>query len=381
MKARRKVWLAPLLRWRDRLLTSADFQRRALRWPIAGWVARRRMRALFDLCSGFVYSQVLLACIRLQLLDRLARSPCSAADLAAELNLPPPSTERLLEAAESLELVESRAGGKVGLGTLGAALLGNPSVAMMIEHHSALYSDLQDPIALLRGQRETTELGRFWAYAETDTPTALGSDETAAYSRLMAASQELIAEQVLNACALQRHRRGLDIGGGEGAFAAAVMKRHAGLAMCVFDLPSVCQRAQARFEQDGFGARAQTHGGDFLNDVMPTGFDLVSLVRVLHDQDDDEACQLLRSARTALTPDGRLLIAEPMLDTRGAERVGAAYFGFYLMAMGQGRARSRREIERMLAETGFCDVKEHRTAAPLLVRVLTARPTPLEGQS
>ena len=376
MKERLKVWLAPLLRWRDRLLTSADFQRRALRWPIANWVARRRMRALFDLCSGFVYSQVLLACIRLQLLERLARSTCSAADLAVELKLPRQSADRLLEAAESLQLVESRAGNKVGLGALGAALLGNPSVAMMIEHHSALYADLQDPVALLRGERETTALGRFWAYAETETPAALGGDDTAAYSRLMAASQELIAEQVLNACSLQSHRRALDIGGGEGAFAAAVMTRHPDLAVCVFDLPSVCRRAQARFERGGFGDRAQTHGGDFMNDPMPSGFDLVSLVRVVHDQDDDEAMHLLRSARKALKPDGMLLVAEPMLDTRGAERVGAAYFGFYLMAMGQGRARSRRELERMLTEAGFRDVREHRTAAPLLVRVLTAQPGP-----
>jgi demethylspheroidene O-methyltransferase len=68
-----------------------------------------------------------------------------------------------------------------------------------------------------------------------------------------------------------------------------------------------------------------------------------------------------------------LLIAEPMLGTRGAEPVAAAYFGFYLLAMGQGRPRDADTLGRLLRDAGFATVREHRTSAPLLVRVLTAR--------
>ena len=39
----------------------------------------------------------------------------------------------------------------------------------------------------------------------------------------------------------------------------------------------------------------------------------------------------------ALPPGGTLLLAEPMAGTPGAEPVGDAYFGFYLLAMGSGR--------------------------------------------
>jgi len=370
----RRSWIEPFRRWRDRLLTDPDFQRRSLRWPLVRWFARRRMRALFDLCSGFVYSQVLLACTRLGLFDKLSAAPRSAVELAELVEMPQDSITRLLEAAESLQLVEARGRERFGLGPLGAALLGNPAVVMMIEHHSAFYADLSDPVAVLRGEREKTELGRFWGYARNASPTMLGSADTAAYSDLMAASQALIADQVLSAYPLDGYRRLLDVGGGAGAFALAALRRHDRLAACVFDLPSVVERARERFEQAELSARAEVRGGDFLTDPLPAGCDLVSLVRVLHDHDDDAVSRLLQAVHRAIEPHGVLLIAEPMLRTRGAEPVAAAYFGFYLMAMGQGRPRSVASLSSLLRRAGFSCPKEHRTAAPLLVRVLTAVP-------
>ena len=363
-----------MLNWRDRLLSDPDFQRRSLRLPLVRRIARRRMRALFDLCSGFVYSQVLLACTRLGLLEKLSQSPRSAEALSIALDVPRAALDRLLEAAESLQLVESRGGEQFGLGPLGAALLGNPAVALMIEHHSALYADLSDPVALLRGERQTTDLGQFWAYSGNTSPKALKSADTAAYSELMAASQALIAEQVLSSYPINRHQRLLDVGGGAGAFALAAMGRNPQLEACVFDLPSVAERARERFEELGHGRRASVCGGDFLSDPLPSGHDLISMVRVLHDHDDDAALRLLQAIRRAIAPDGVVLIAEPMLGTRGAEPVTAAYFGFYLMAMGQGRPRSAEEISAMLHQAGFAAVKSHRTSAPLLTRVLSARP-------
>ncbi|NBB92884.1 MAG: methyltransferase domain-containing protein [Gammaproteobacteria bacterium] len=332
------------------------------------------MRALFDLCSGFVYSQVLLACTRLELFETLYQHPRTAAELADALEMPRSSIDRLLEAAESLQLVQVHGRERFGLGPLGAALLGNPAVAMMVEHHSAFYADLNDPVGLLRGELQGAELQGFWAYSGSARPQDLGSEDTRAYSQLMAASQALIADQVLSAYPFDRHRRLLDVGGGSGAFVQAAVTRHARLEACVFDLPSVAEQARERFDRLDSGERASASAGDFLADSLPAGFDLITLVRVLHDHDDDAALSILRSVRRAIASDGVLLIAEPMLRTRGAEPVGAAYFGFYLMAMGQGRPRSVSDITSLLRQAGFMAPKEHRTSAPLLVRVLTVRP-------
>ncbi len=145
-------WFPPqLLAWRDRLVADARFQRWVARLPLARWLVRRQTRALFDLCAGFVYSQVLLACVRLRLFDHLADGPLTADALQARLQLPRDALPALLDAAVALRLLQRRGGG-YGLALLGAALRGNPGLVAMIEHHALLYADLQDPVALLRGQ-------------------------------------------------------------------------------------------------------------------------------------------------------------------------------------------------------------------------------------
>ena len=138
--------------WRDRVLTSPGFRRRAARSWFMRPIARRRARALFDLVAGFVYSQVLLACVRLKLFEVLAQGPQTAVQLAARFGIEPATLERLLTAAAALDLVELRSGGRWGLGALGAPLVGNEAVTSMVEHHAVLYADLQDPLALLRGR-------------------------------------------------------------------------------------------------------------------------------------------------------------------------------------------------------------------------------------
>jgi len=363
-----------LLDFRDRLLASPGFRRWAAAFPLTRPFARRRARALFDLCAGFVYSQVLLACVRLDLLARLhASGPDSAAGLALRIGLDEPATRRLLNAAASLGLVRRRAGARYGLGPLGAALATEPGVAAMVEHHAMLYRDLQDPVALLRAGGGGGALARYWAYAGRGDPSATAAHEVAPYSDLMAASQAFIAGEVLDAYAPRRHRCLLDVGGGDGSFLAAAAARAPHLELMLFDLPAVAERARERLRERGLAARARTFGGDFRRDPLPRGADLVSLVRVVHDHDDEQAMALLRAARAALEPGGALLLAEPMAGTRGALPSGDAYFGFYLLAMGSGRPRRSGELRSMLRAAGFSTVKSVPTYTPMLVRVLLAR--------
>lgn len=373
-------WGDRLLDWRDRLLASERFQRWAVAFPLTRPIARRRSRAMFDIVAGFVYSQVLLACVRLGLFEMLRAGPLPAATLAGRLGLRPEAALRLLAAAASLSLLQRRADGRFGLGPHGAALLGNPSVAAMIEHHAMFYADLRDPVALLRGET-SPQLAGYWPYAGTDRPDALGAEQVADYSKLMAATQAFIAGEVLDAYRIGGHRCLLDVGGGEGAFLAAAAARAPGLQLKLFDLPAVAERAKARFAALGLSARAEATGGSFLTDALPRGADIISLVRVLHDHEDEVVRIVLRAAFEALPPGGTLLVAEPMAGTAGAEPVGEAYFGFYLFAMGTGRARDSTELSGMLAEAGFGEIRQVATHSPLLTRLLVARRPRAGGSS
>jgi demethylspheroidene O-methyltransferase len=359
---------APLRDLRNRLVASARFQRLAARaWPLRP-VARAQARALFDLSVAVALGQALAAAIELGLLDALADGAKDMAALSARLKLPPDGLQCLVVAAEGIGLVERDGQGRVALGMRGAAVRANPGIAAMVQHHRMLMADLADPRALFAGPPGGGQLARFWAYA--GAPEALGdaagAGEAGPYSALMAASQPMVAEQALAAYPFRRHRALLDIGGGSGAFLAAVGAAHPGLALTLFDLPAVIPHAAARL-----GDRARLVPGHFLDDALPTGADLVSLVRILHDHDDEIVAALLPRIRAILPPGGRLMIVEPMAGTPGAETVGS-YFSLYLRAMGSGRPRTAAELRAMLAAAGFGRVREHATPLPLIARVLVA---------
>jgi demethylspheroidene O-methyltransferase len=352
-----------LLTWRDRLLGDAGFQRWAARFVLTRPVARREARALFDICAGFVYAQVLSACVELDLFARVAARPVRVEALALFCEVPEPGMRMLVEAAASLRLLRVERG-SVRLGALGAALRGNPGVAAMVAHHRLFYADIADPVALLRGQTET-RLAKFWPYKSE-------AGEATAYSALMAATQPMIAGEILDAYDVGRHKMVLDVGGGDGSFLKIVAARAPAVRLQLFDLPEVAGQARARFAQAGLADRVEVFGGDFGSDPLPRGADLVTLVRVLHDHDDAKALDLLRAVRTGLAPGAKLLVAEPLAEAKGAEPIGAAYFGFYLLAMGSGRARRAGEIERLLTEAGFKRIRQTQTSQPMLTGLLTA---------
>lgn len=361
---------------RVRLIADPKFQRFAASFPPTRWIARRKGQALFDLCAGFIYSQILVAFVRLGVAERLLAGPRALDDLASDLALDRAATERLMRGACALGLTEDRGGKVYALADLGSALVGNAGVAEMVAHHAALYEDLRDPVALLRrgGPDRVGEasLERYWGYGTAEDAAALPPQRVGAYSELMAVSVPMIAEDVLDAYPLDRHRRLMDIGGGTGGFAIAAARRHPDLRVAVADLPAVCDLASERFAREGLSDRAEAVGLDFHHDRLPDGADLMTLIRVCFDHGDDRVAGLLSAARQALPPGGRLLLAEAMTDENRPDPVGDAYFGFYLLAMGRGRCRSVETLERMLRAAGFRSVREVATRRPMLARLLLA---------
>jgi demethylspheroidene O-methyltransferase len=166
----------------------------------------------------------------------------------------------------------------------------------------------------------------------------------------------------------------LDVGGGSGTFIRAAGSRAPKLNLMVFDLPQVAEAAKRRLDTPDLAGRLTVTGGDFLSGSLPKGADLISLIRVLHDHDDDRALTLLKAIREALPADGALLIAEPMSGTPGAEPIGDAYFGFYLLAMRSGRPRTPAEIGDILTAAGFSTWRLIPSSTPLLARLILARP-------
>ncbi len=363
------TWRARFADWRIRRIADPSFRALALRLPFTRKTANRKARALFDLTAGFVYSQILLACVELNLFEILHGGAHDGETLAKRLGLSRQATTRLLDAAVSLDLL-ARRGRYYRLGDLGAAMIDNPGVAAMVRHHRLLYRDLADPVALLQRGGRDSALNHFWTYARTGhglTRTQSADGEASAeYSALMAVSQGMVADEIVAAYPFSRHRRILDVGGGTGTFLEKVAAVAPDADLMLFDLPDVVDLARKRLADKSLAGRMTFHAGSFFDDPLPGGADLVCLVRVLYDHDDEAVLKILRAARNALSPGGRLLVAEPMAGAAGAEAMGDAYFGFYLFAMDGGRPRDFKTIAQLASSAGFGTARHMRARSPLM---------------
>jgi demethylspheroidene O-methyltransferase len=360
-----------VLAWRDRIVMRPQFRAWAARFPLTRPIARRQSAALFDLATGFVKSQTLLACVRLKILESLAEAPKTAASLAHGAGLPLEAMDRLLLAAKAVDLVADAAGGRYRLGPFGAAVVGDAGIRAMVEHNATFYEDLKDPVALLRGEVTPTRLQAYWSYVNAGDPAGLPGESVGDYSRLMAESQRMVAAEVLSVFPMNNFRCLLDVGGGEGVFAAEAGRAAPHLQLRVFDLPPVVSLAARHMHREGLAARFEGIGGDFFEDRLPGEADLVSLVRILHDHDDDKVLKLLENIRRSMARGTTLLIAEPMADVPGA-RASGAYFAFYLLAMGSGRPRTPATLINMLEQTGFSNARVVQTNTPVITQVITA---------
>lgn len=362
------TWKTRWVMRRNAILGSARFQRWASRTPIVRGIARTRAAAQFDLVAGFVYSQILSAFVTVGLIEFLGGHLRSFDGIVTQTGLEAGAAQRLMKAAQALQLAESPQPGLWTLGEAGAPLSANEGAMAMIRHHHLLYHDLADPLALLaKDRREETALSVYWNYASKGDEGSAVQD--ADYSALMAATQPMVTQQVIDAYDFARHAAMLDIGGGSGAFAMAIAAAAPRLGLGIFDLPDVIAKAEQRFSGT---VDVKLHPGSFKQCPLPDGYDLITMVRILHDHDDDVAQALLSKIHGALPKGGRLLIIEPLAGSPHAARMGDAYFGFYLWAMGSGRPRPFGEVEDMLYRAGFSGVKPLKTALPIITSAIVA---------
>lgn len=352
-----------------RLMASPGFQKWASRTPFLRRIVRREGEEMFDLVAGFCHSQILQAFVSFDIPALLLDAELNARAIAAKCQAPEPRIAVLLKGAQSLNLIKQRRGGDYRLTVRGAALAGVPGLSGMIKHHDVLYRDLSDPVAFFRGEVDT-ELAAFWPYV-FGAGAARDPETADTYSKLMADSQTLVAADTLATINFNDTMHLMDVGGGTGAFLAAVGADYPDLPLTLFDLPAVAPHAAQRFAAAGMSERTWITTGSFRDDPLPQGADTISLVRVLYDHADPTVSALLASVYDALPPGGRIIVSEPMTGNTQPERAGDAYFALYCMAMGTGTARSQGQIAMLMHHAGFNDIHKPRALRPFVTSVVT----------
>jgi len=331
-----------------------DFSARV---PFLSRISRKEGEAIFQLMSGFVDTQILLTFVRTGALEKLFERSRSVSQLAAFIDIETDAARILCRAGQALGLVVIK-NDQVSIARRGILILTLPGIAELIDHHSVLYSDLQDPVSFFTGQSER-QLAHFWPYV-FGAKDGLNAADVERYSDLMTKSQRMVAQDTLDAVSLPKNATWLDVGGGSGAFVTEVLRRQKSIDVSVFDLP-------------GSSTASAGHTfipGSFFDDDLPSGFDVISLIRVLYDHSDDSIIKLLTKIYNVLPENGRLIVSEPMLGQDSPNRWGDTYFAIYTMAMNTGKTRSATEISDIMKKIGFTDIKIHRSKRPYVTQVI-----------
>jgi ubiquinone/menaquinone biosynthesis C-methylase UbiE len=171
---------------------------------------------------------------------------------------------------------------------------------------------------------------------------------------------------------LKGARRLLDVGGGSGAFSITLCRRFPELNATIVDFPSVHAAAAAFIREAGMSERIRFTPGDALITDWPAGQDVVLLSYLLSAVSALGVDQLLARAFAALTPGGRIVLHDFMVDDDGSGPVTAALWLVNALLIDPDVARlSPNLLESRLRAQGFEEF-EHAEVIPGITRTITA---------
>jgi hypothetical protein len=166
---------------------------------------------------------------------------------------------------------------------------------------------------------------------------------------------------LLAAYDFSRFERLVDVGGGQGALLRDILIATPGLEGILFDLPQVVSGASEILGGE-IASRCQIVGGNFF-DSVPEGANAYLLKGVIHDWPDDDAVNILKNIRSAIPPDGTLLLVESLVDSV-ARPAGLADM---LMLVIGGRERTEADFRSLVASSYFSLTRITTTEASSLI--------------
>uniref|UniRef100_A0A3B4E5N3 Acetylserotonin O-methyltransferase-like n=1 Tax=Pygocentrus nattereri TaxID=42514 RepID=A0A3B4E5N3_PYGNA len=317
---------------------------------------------IVDLLDGFKASKTLFTACKLGVFDVLSDSEgLTVEEVADKIKASVLGTERLLEAAVSLELlhkhkVEDKIS-KMYRNTEQASrflVLDSPlSLCGYILHCNdlvwPLFTHLESAVREGTNQYErafgkkTENLFQDGYFRKDDIKMR--------FMNAMHSVAKVTGKDVATAFDLSSFKTACDVGGCTGAMAYEFTKAHPGLSVVVFDLPPVIEM-RSHFQPKEQDDRVSFIAGDFFKDELPKA-DLYILSRILHDWSDDKVHELLSKLSKACTPGCGLLVSEIFLDE---ERSRPSRALLQALSMTEGRQRSAAEYSDLLTKHGFTPV-------------------------
>jgi predicted O-methyltransferase YrrM len=295
---------------------------------------------------------ILLVLVRTGVLAQMARGTSRVEDLARECGVDAGALARLLDALVSIGLVRAGGNGYALVSSLAEDLapdaVGGPLDGL---RHTA------DGLDKWMRLEDALRAGRAQYPDELDVTRDPERNER--FIRAMHSHARPAARRFADLLEREDARTFLDTGGGPGTFCLALLDRWPDMRAAVADLPLTLRVTRRVLEEAGMADRVRLIETDFY--AQPASrlegpWDLVLISAVIHAEGERENRALLSRLRSVVSPGGRIVVRENILDPdrRGPPR--AALFDVHmLVSTRRGRCYTREEIERMLLDAGFED--------------------------
>ncbi len=171
------------------------------------------------------------------------------------------------------------------------------------------------------------------------------------FNGTMASLTALAATALISAYDFSEIKTIVDVGGGNGALVAAMLKATPSMRGVLFDLPSVIEEARRVIEAEGVAGRCELVAGNFFKSV-PSGGDAYILKYILHDWDDEHAITILKNCHSAMRERERLLVVEQLIPP-GNEPSMTKLLDLNMLVLLTGRERTEAEYRALFASAGF----------------------------
>jgi hypothetical protein len=155
----------------------------------------------------------------------------------------------------------------------------------------------------------------------------------------------------------------LDVAGGSGVYACAIVARHTRMRATIFEKPPVDRLASQSLTERGFAAKVGIEAGDMFQDPFPEGCDVHLFSNVLHDWDVPQVEHLLAKSYAALPPGGMMVIHDAHINAAKTGPLPVAAYSALLMTITEGKCYSEHEMADLLCRTGFSSVEYRPTVA------------------
>jgi SAM-dependent methyltransferase len=154
-------------------------------------------------------------------------------------------------------------------------------------------------------------------------------------------------------------RKLLDVGGNTGKWALLCLLGQKNLEVTILDHPPQLEAARANAHKAGVEDRLRTEPMDLLDHSrpFPAGYDVVWMSQLLDCFGEADVVGLLRRAREALAPGGRVLVLETYWDRQpngvARDSIMATSLYFTCMANGNSRMYHSADLLRCMAAAGL----------------------------